>query len=60
MSLRSTSTVPVTLHTFEHYKIWLAYHLAYLQWMKRVDHPDLRASNFNADKFKERVESKRT
>jgi len=38
----------ITLHTFEHCKSWPSYHAAYLAWMQKHDHPDLRKSNWNA------------
>lgn len=30
---------------------WLQYHKACLVWMKQKNHPDLRKSNYNADRF---------
>jgi hypothetical protein len=35
---------------------WLQYHAAYLRWMQKVSHPDLSTINYNADKFKERIQ----
>lgn len=35
------------------YATWYIYHSDYLIWMIKVDHPDLKKSNYNADKFLE-------
>ena len=47
-------TAPTTMHTFAHCKSWPSYHAAYLSWMQRTNHPDLRASNYNALTWKDR------
>lgn len=46
--------ITTTFHNFSGCKSWSGYHASYLNWMQRVNHPDLRASNWNAQTWKDR------